>query len=112
MIFEGKVKQITPIVFGEKDGKKWGTRSIILTEQTYEYPSEILVEMFKNGDYLHFLNDDELGFVVGDLVSLEYSTEAREYQGRFYGKNKAFRFTLTGKNSTETTEEEGEDLPF
>lgn len=118
---QGKVTWIGEPVTGEGKKGDWARRDFVIKEVIDEYPQSAKFTLFKSGEYLEYATD-KFQLNVGDLATVEFSLENREYEGNQYTNLKAFKVTRDEAGSaTEATpqeepstigEEEESDLPF
>ena len=113
MKFSGKVTAISEPLIGEGKKGSWESVTVVVTETEGEYPQSIAVECFNKQSELERIT-------LGAMCDVLFNVEASEYKGKFYGKNKLWKFdnvelpqreqptpgqqTVTAANET--------DLPF
>ena len=85
MKFSGKVAAISEPLIGEGKKGTWESVTVIVTETEGEYPQSIAVECFNKQSELEKID-------IGATCDVHFNMEASEYKGKFYGKNKLWKF--------------------
>ena len=88
----GQITAMTPAAPRGASGYMVGT--ILVTECTDKYPEKALIEF--GGDKRAPLLD---GFHVGDIVTVAFSMDAREHNGRTFGSNRGWKITRERQES-------------
>ena len=83
MKFSGKVTAISEPLIGENG--KWQSVMVVVTEDKEQYPQSIAVECFNKQSELEKI-------ALGATCDVHFNMEASEYKGKFYGKNKLWKF--------------------
>jgi hypothetical protein len=113
MNFYGRVEHVIDKSGTKKDGTPFTATQYVVTETTPSYPQSGLFETY----------GDRAGTAkVGDEVEVEFNFRCDEYQGKYFGKNSAWKITV--KKSAMPTDgdplaptqqpipEATDDLPF
>lgn len=111
MKFSGKVTAISEPLIGENG--KWQSVMVVVTEDKDQYPQSIAVECFNKQSEL-----DKIA--LGATCDVHFNMEASEYKGKFYGKNKLWKFDNVEMSQREqptqapqpVTAGDDDDLPF
>jgi len=85
MKFSGKVIAISEPLIGEGKKGTWESVTVVVTETEGEYPQSIAVECFNKQSELEKI-------AIGATCDVHFNMEASEYKGKFYGKNKLWKF--------------------
>ena len=85
MKFSGKVTAISEPLIGEGKKGTWESVTVVVTETEGEYPQSIAVECFNKQSEL-----DKIA--LGVVCDVYFNMEVSEYKGKFYGKNKLWKF--------------------
>ena len=85
MKFSGKVTAISEPLIGEGKKGTWESVTVVLTETEGEYPQSIAVECFNKQAELEKI-------ALGATCDVHFNMEASEYKGKFYCKNKLWKF--------------------
>ena len=85
MKFSGKVTSISEPLIGEGKKGTWESVTVVVTETEGEYPQSIAVECFNKQSELEKI-------ALGATCDVHFNMEASEYKGKFYGKNKLWKF--------------------
>ena len=85
MKFSGKVTAISEPLIGEGKKGTWESVTVIVTENEGEYPQSIAVECFNKQSELEKI-------ALGTVCDVHFNMEASEYKGKYYGKNKLWKF--------------------
>ena len=85
MKFSGKVTAISEPIIGEGKKGTWENVTVVVTETEGEYPQSIAVECFNKQSELEKI-------AIGTVCDVYFNMEASEYKGKFYGKNKLWKF--------------------
>lgn len=83
MKFSGRVIAISKPLIGENG--KWQSVMVVVTEDKDQYPQSIAVECFNKQTELEKI-------ALGATCDVLFNMEASEYKGKFYGKNKLWKF--------------------
>lgn len=110
MEITGKIKHVSDVQEGTTDKGAWAKRTIVITENAGQYPNELVLSLFKNGENVDYAKD-KFTYKVDDLVKVEYNTRANEYKGKWYGDNSIWKIEKAGE-SAPVVEESMDDLPF
>ena len=80
----GKVIQALPLQSGvSKTGSNWQLQTYIIeTQETY--PRKVAIELFNR-------NADQYKCNIGDMVTVSFDLESREFNGRWYTSVRAWR---------------------
>ena len=113
MKFSGKVTAISEPIIGEGKKGTWESVTVVVTETEGEYPQSIAVECFNKQSEL-----DKIA--LGATCDVHFNVEASEYKGKFYGKNKLWKFDNVelpqrdepGQEPKPVTAGDEDDLPF
>ena len=113
MKFSGKVTAISEPIIGEGKKGTWESVTVVVTETEGEYPQNIAVECFNKQSELEKIT-------LGATCDVLFNMEASEYKGRFYGKNKLWKFDNVEMPQREqptqapqpVTAGDDDDLPF
>lgn len=101
----GNITVITEVQEGTSEKGDWAKRTIVVKENVGDYPNEIVLSLFKNGEHVDYVKD-KFNLKEGDLVDVEYNTRANEYKGKWYGDNSIWKITKV------EGEDNSQDLPF
>ncbi len=85
MKFSGKVTAISEPLIGEGKKGTWERVTVVVTETEGDYPQSIAVECFNKQSELEKIT-------LGATCDVLFNMEASEYKGKFYGKNKLWKF--------------------
>ena len=113
MKFSGKVTAISEPLIGEGKKGTWESVTVVVTETEGEYPQSIAVECFNKQSELEKI-------AIGTVCDVYFNMEASEYKGKFYGKNKLWKFDVFELPQREEPKQEQKpvtsgnenDLPF
>ena len=113
MKFSGKVTAISQPIIGEGKKGVWESVTVVVTENEGEYPQSIAVECFNKQAELEKIT-------LGATCDVHFNMEASEYKGKFYGKNKLWKFENVERHQREqptpgpqnVTAGDDNDLPF
>ncbi|WAX17092.1 hypothetical protein PF672P2_00078 [Parabacteroides phage PF672P2] len=104
-----------------KSGEAYKAVSYVVREEGQQYPQTAVMEVFSK------TSNPKPELEVGDFASFDFAMDAQEYQGRWYGKNNAWKVgkSLTtpneapksptdnpGVNTTTTNVPQADNLPF
>ena len=112
MKFSGKVTAISEPLIGENG--KWQSVMVVVTEDKDQYPQSIAVECFNKQSELEKI-------ALGATCDVHFNMEASEHKGKYYGKNKLWKFDNiempkreqpTPGQQTVTAGDDETDLPF
>ena len=110
MKFSGKVTAISEPLIGENG--KWQSVMVVVTEDKDQYPQSIAVECFNKQSELEKIT-------LGATCDVLFNMEASEYKGKFYGKNKLWKFDNVEMpqreqptQATQTVAAEDDSFPF
>ncbi|MFN4082484.1 MAG: DUF3127 domain-containing protein [Bacteroidia bacterium] len=120
MEINGKVLTILPIVKGQGKNGEWKKQDFVIQTES-QYPKSVCFSIW--GDKI-----DQNPFAVGDMVTVFFEPESREYNGKWYTELRSWRVSKTtekpqtassaGENFTPSNEqpvsfdESSDDLPF
>lgn len=94
MKFSGQVTAISEPKTGQGTKGEWVSQTIVITEQAEKYPQSIAVEAFNKQDEVSKIQ-------VGCTCDVFFNMEAKEYQGRWFGSNRLWKFeNIDGQIST------------
>lgn len=110
MEITGRIKHVSEVQEGTTDKGAWAKRTIVITENVGQYPNELVLTLFKNGDNVDYAKD-KFTYKVDDLVKIEYNTRANEHKGKWYGDNSIWKIEKAGETAR-VVEESKDDLPF
>ena len=110
MEIKGKIKHVSEVQEGTTEKGAWAKRTIVITEDIGQYPNELVLTLFKNGDNVDYAKD-KFTYKVDDLVNVEYNTRANEHKGKWYGDNSIWKIEKAATNEAPAVEEK-DDLPF
>ena len=85
MKFSGKITAISEPLIGEGKKGTWESVTVVVTETEGEYPQSIAVECFNKKSELEKIT-------LGATCDVHFNMEASEYKGKYYGKNKLWKF--------------------
>ena len=113
MKFSGKVTAISEPLIGEGKKGTWESVTVVVTETEGEYPQSIAVECFNKQTELEKI-------AIGTVCDVYFNMEASEYKGKYYGKNKLWKFDVWELPQREqptqapqpVTAGDEDDLPF
>lgn len=94
MQLTGKVIETKTRKGVSKAGKEWKSKQIIMEYQEGNYTKTIAFELF--GDN----NIDSNPVKKGQVVTVDFSVESREYNGNYYTSANAWRITPGGASET------------
>ena len=87
MKFSGEVIAISEPIIGEGKKGTWESVTVVVTETEGEYPQSIAVECFNKQSELKKI-------ALGTVCDVYFNVEASEYKGKYYGKNKLWKFDV------------------
>ena len=113
MKFSGKVTAISEPLIGKGEKGTWQSVMVVVTEDKDQYPQSIAVECFNKQSELEKI-------ALGATCDVLFNMEASEYKGKFYGKNKLWKFDNVEMPQREEQQqapqpvasENDDDLPF
>ena len=113
MKFSGKVTAISEPLIGKGEKGTWQSVMVVVTEDKDQYPQSIAVECFNKQSELEKID-------IGSTCDVYFNMEASEYKGKFYGKNKLWKFDNVELPQREqptqapqpVASENDDDLPF
>ena len=107
MIFKGQILHIGGVKEGKtKDGKEWSSIDFVAEETEGQYPQKGVFSLFKSGEYIKNAKEFSKYNKIGDVVVIDFSMKANEYEGRYYGANSVFKINKeTGTQSSEVSQE-------
>ena len=82
--FTGVVRVITPVQSGQGNNGEWQKQTFVLEEVAEQYPNKLLLEAFNKQDEIAKLQ-------IGATIKALFNTDAKEYQGKYYGANKLYK---------------------
>lgn len=87
MEIKGKIIQVLPPQSGmSKSGNAWRKQEYVL-ETLDSYPKQVKFDLF--GDRV-----DQYPMGIGDIVTISYDIESREFNGRWYTDIHAYKATV------------------
>jgi len=118
MEITGKIFSILPMVTGQGKNGEWRKQEIVIETQS-QYPKKACISLW--GDKI-----DQLKYNVGDMVTLSFDIESREYNGRWFTEARAWKISGESPASADPgnssippyvsgvpdSEPSGDDLPF
>ena len=84
MEFEGKVIEILAPVTGQSARGTWERQTVVFEQPNKQYGKEIAVTFMNKGQELATLR-------VGEMYTVSFDIESRNYQGRWYTDVRAWR---------------------
>ena len=84
MEFEGKVIEILPPVSGQSARGTWERQTVVFEQPNKQYGKEIAVTFMNKGQEVATLR-------VGEMYTVSFDIESRNYQGRWYTDVRAWR---------------------
>ena len=84
MEFEGKVLEILPPVSGQSARGTWERQTVVFEQPNKQYGKEIAVTFMNKGQDVAMLR-------VGEMYTVSFDIESRNYQGRWYTDVRAWR---------------------
>ena len=84
MEFEGKVIEILPAVSGQSARGTWERQTVVFEQPNKQYGKEIAVTFMNKGQ-------DVASLRIGELYTVSFDIESRNYQGRWYTDVRAWR---------------------
>jgi len=84
MEFEGKVLEILPAVTGQSARGTWERQTVVFEQPNKQYGKEIAVTFMNKGQEVSSLR-------VGEMYTVSFDIESRNYQGRWYTDVRAWR---------------------
>lgn len=107
MEITGKIIKVLPENSGEGKNGTWRSRDAVLETQE-QYPRKVCFNLF--GDKI-----DQFKFEEGDLVTVHFDIDSREYNGRWYTNIRAWKVdsndSTPQQNMASTTAESIENTP-
>jgi len=112
MEIKGKVIEVLPELTGEGKNGTWTKRAFII-ETDGQYPKKVQIGAFGDKMAIEFIK-------IGNVLSIHFDLESKEFNGRWYTEVKAFKLELLGKTTKDIPKEKIEniqnniddDLPF
>ncbi len=115
MQLTAKLTQLLPIQTGTGKNGEWKKQDIIV-ETDSQYPKKVCISIW--GDKI---NEQQL--ILGNLLTIDFDVESREYSGRWYTDLKAWKIEVANSNTPLTnnlkniepldlSEEKEDGLPF
>ena len=86
MEITGKLINILPLVTGQGKNGEWRKQEIVIETQA-QYPKKVCLSLW--GDKIDLLKAQ-----VGDMITLSFDLESREYNGRWFTEARAWKVTL------------------
>ncbi len=96
MELSGKVFKVMSVESGEGKNGVWKKQQIVIEVDNGKYPKKVAVVFWS--DLV-----DNVGFVEGKDISVEFDVESREYNGKWYTDVKAWRINKTESNNTSSS---------
>lgn len=84
MEFEGKVIEILAPVTGQSSRGTWERQTVVFEQPNKQYGKEIAVTFMNKGQEVSTLR-------VGEMYTVSFDIESRNYQGRWYTDVRAWR---------------------
>ena len=84
MEFEGKVIEVLPPVSGQSARGTWERQTVVFEQPNKQYGKEIAVTFMNKGQEVATLR-------VGEMYTVSFDIESRNYQGRWYTDVRAWR---------------------
>lgn len=124
MNFSGRIISKTVKEGTTKAGEAYRAVSYVVKEEGEQYPQSAVMEVFSKA------SNPKPELEIGDFASFDFSMDAQEYQGKWYGKNNAWKVgkSLTNPNNAPQAappvsapavnapqaapKQQAEDLPF
>lgn len=91
MQLTAKLIQILPLQSGTGRNGEWKKQDIIVETQD-QYPKKICVSLWGN-------KFDSVPLTEGELYTIDFDVESREYNGRWYTDVKAWRLAVQGNTN-------------
>jgi hypothetical protein len=115
MQLTAKLTQLLPLQIGTGKNGEWKKQDIIV-ETDSQYPKKVCISIW--GDKIK-----EQQLILGNILTIDFEIESREYSGRWYTDVKAFKIELFNQNTPPTnklnkiepidlTEGQDDGLPF
>lgn len=95
MEITGKIIEILPLKSGTSTRGDWASQQYVL-ETIEQYPQRFLFEVFGTDKISSF------ALQKGEEATISFNTDAREYNGNWYGTNRAWR-VVKNSSTTENT---------
>jgi hypothetical protein len=114
---QGEIIFISEIKTGQtKKGDDYKAIEYVVKETTGQYPQSLVLSMFNMAEKMDYVENFKKYNKVGDKIKVQYSTEASEYNGNYFGKNKPFKVERITSSEAKTNNEkqavDSSDLPF
>ena len=115
---QGEIIFISEIKTGQtKKGDDYKAIEYVVKETTGQYPQSLVLSMFNMAEKMDYVDNFKKYNKIGDNIKVQYSTEASEYNGNYFGKNKPFKVErITSSEAKPTSKKQpepiGDDLPF
>jgi hypothetical protein len=117
--FTGEIIHISTIKTGQtKKGDDYKAIEYVVKETSGEYPQSIVFSMFNMAEKMDFVDKFSKYNKIGDVVRVEYTTEANLYNGNYFGKNKHYKVEKLSKKEpikeqvAYISSNDDTDLPF
>lgn len=92
MQLSAKLLQVLPLQSGTGRNGEWKKQDIIVETQD-QYPKKICVSLWGN-------KFDSVPLTEGDMYTIDFDVESREYNGRWYTDVKAWKVDKQGVGNT------------
>lgn len=96
MEISGKIIEVLPLKSGTSQKGEWASQQYVL-ETPEQYPQRFLFEVFGNDKINSFAIQKE------EVVTVSFNTDAREYNGSWYGANRAWKVVKQSPTAEGTT---------
>ncbi len=104
MEITGKIITILPPTSGEGKNGTWRSQDAVLETQE-QYPRKVCFNLFND-------KIDQYKFEKGDLVTVSFDIDSREYNGRWYTNIRAWKVEKKSEeNSTTPPPPSADDIP-
>lgn len=94
MEFKGQVISVINKSGTSKEGKSFEAYQFVVEEQIKEYPQSAVFDIF--GDRVKVPN-------IGDVVTIQFNMRANEWQGKYFGKNNAWKIEVEASSTPDIT---------
>lgn len=91
MEITGKIIAALPEVSGVSARGEWKSQTYVIETQE-QYPKKLAFDVF-GADRI-----DQFGLQVGDIATVHFDVDAREYNGRWFNSVRAWNVTKSGQN--------------
>lgn len=94
MEFKGQVISVINKSGTSKEGKSFEAYQFVVEEQIEQYPQSAVFDIF--GDRVKVPN-------IGDVVTIQFNMRASEWQGKYFGKNNAWKIEVEASSTPDIT---------